>query len=155
MRTNKILKIGLPALALTILLSAGSVYASTENFTEKSTSLTPQQKEVLAEAKSLRDEGKVEEAQELLKESGIKFRGHGKRHQENRPDIKEAIENQDYEQFLELTKNSPRHQKITEEQFNKMVEIHKIFESGDKEAAKEMMKELGFKKGPRGPKEDK
>lgn len=63
--------------------------------------------------------------------------GHGWGRQGN--NLKTAIENNDYSTLGD-------NPKITEEQFNQMIEVHNLMQVGDYEVAKEMRKELGLNK---------
>lgn len=64
--------------------------------------------------------------------------------------VKAAVEQNDYNAWVTAvseSKMAEKHaDKINEETFGKLVEAHELFQSGDKEAAKEIMKELGLKK---------
>lgn len=62
--------------------------------------------------------------------------------------VQTAIENNDYEAWLEaMPENCPMHDNATEEDFNKMVEMHSLMAAGDFEGAREIQKELGFGPG--------
>jgi hypothetical protein len=139
-------------LAITLLIAGAgitSVYADSRGHR----SLTDEQKEAMQEVKVLFKDGKYEEAKVLAKELGLKkFRGFGKtKHMkmmggENMEAVKEAVRNNDYSAFQELISDKHFAEKITEEVFSKMVEVHSLVESGDKEGAREIMKEFGMKK---------
>lgn len=64
-------------------------------------------------------------------------------------EIKAAVENNDYDAWLAAISDTKMAEKnadnINEETFNKFVAAHNLFKAGDKEAAKEIMKDLGFK----------
>lgn len=79
--------------------------------------------------------------------------GKGKRPEGGPPpgfnqDIKNAIENNDYDAWAEAMQKTHMGEKnpdvINEEAFAKMVEFHDLMESGDKEGARELMKKNGF-----------
>jgi len=53
-----------------------------------------------------------------------------------------AIENNDYTAWQEAVVGRPIAEKVTEDDFAKMVEIHKLRASGDYEAAQALKKEL-------------
>ncbi|MFC1615672.1 hypothetical protein ACFL21_00895 [Patescibacteria group bacterium] len=60
--------------------------------------------------------------------------------------VKAALEAGDYQAFLDaVPEDAPIREKITEENFAKMLEAHQLMESGDKEGAKAIMEELGIK----------
>ena len=157
MKNSKTLTITLSALAF-LVLSAGVVYAASEEGFGRFSKLSDEQKEILEEARELRENGDFEAARELIENSEIDLprRGPGPASEEmmkNRDDIREAIENADYETFLELTENSPREIVMSEETFNKLVEAHSLRVDGDFEGAREIMDEIGWggpKEGGRG-----
>ncbi len=97
------------------------------------------------------EEGKREEARELAEELGMepgKMRKGMKKHRmherkENREEMRAAVAAGDYGQWAELMADHPRvEEMVTEENFAKLQEAHQLAESGDKEGAKEIMKEL-------------
>ena len=61
-----------------------------------------------------------------------------------------AIESNDYDSWLKLMteKHPEKIADFTQENFKKIVEIHQLMKSGDKEGAKKLMDELGLKMGP-------
>lgn len=67
---------------------------------------------------------------------------------ENHQAIQEAIENNDYATWLELMNDCPIKNKITEiiteENFDKFVEMHQFRKDGDFEAAQAIAEELGL-----------
>lgn len=116
--------------------------------------------QTLTKAHELKEEGKHEEARQLLKDAGLPMMGHGKAGMrggmdpETRDAMKEALDNADYEAFKELKADKPMSDKITEENFDKFVESHNLREAGDHEGARAIMEELGLQmKGP-GPRGD-
>jgi hypothetical protein len=66
----------------------------------------------------------------------------------HREDVREAIENNDYDKFVELTENSPREVDITEDTFDKLVTAHSLRVDGNYEEARQIMDELGYRRGP-------
>ena len=60
--------------------------------------------------------------------------------------MRAIMENGDYEAFKAMTPRNEemaeRHNNVTEEQFNKMVEAHNLRQSGDYEAAMLKLKEI-------------
>ncbi|MCF6276295.1 MAG: hypothetical protein L3J07_00435 [Candidatus Magasanikbacteria bacterium] len=68
---------------------------------------------------------------------------------ENREEIKQIIESKDYDAFkthLEENDRTQMLEKITEEKFNKFLEMRELAESGDKDGAREIREELKLKK---------
>ncbi|MFT5180034.1 MAG: hypothetical protein ACI9GH_000330 [Candidatus Paceibacteria bacterium] len=151
-QNKKTLIITLSILAFLLLSAGGVAYAASEEGFHKM-NLTEEQKEVLEEARELKEEGDLKGARELIKESGIVFpKKHHKYSEElmeKHEDIREAVENGDYDLFLELTEDSPRHIEINEDTFNRLVEAHALRQAGDHEGAREIMEELGLDKHPR------
>lgn len=155
MKNNKTLTITLSALAF-LVLSAGTAYAANvEGFQKRFRELTEGQISIIEQAGELKQNGNFEEAHNLLSESGIGMlnfhhsRGFSDRMMQNRDDIREAVENNDYNAFLSLVEDSPRHIEISEDDFNRLVEAHALRIEGDFEGAREIMDELGFSRGPR------
>lgn len=58
--------------------------------------------------------------------------------------IREAIDNNDYNAWVEAHGDNANSEELTQDRFNKMVEIHRLLEDGDEEGAQELMKEVGF-----------
>ena len=111
------------------------------------------------EAHQLMQDGKHEEAKQLLRDAGLPMMGHGKdgtrdgMDPEARDAIKEALDNSDYEAFKELKADKPMSNKITEKNFDKLIESHNLREAGGHEGARVIMEELGLGMkglGPRG-----
>ncbi|MCA9356324.1 hypothetical protein KC852_02270 [Candidatus Nomurabacteria bacterium] len=131
--------------ALTIFgLFAGQASA----FYPQAKNLTDEEKSQLEELHTLVEEGNFEEADKLREELGLPTREEMQaRHEEMRANheaIKEAIENNDYESFKDLTKDAPFAENVNEEFFAKMVEMHELRQSGDYEAADLIRQELGL-----------
>ncbi len=61
--------------------------------------------------------------------------------------VRVAVENNDYDAWSAAVVGTPRANKITVENFAKVVEAHNLRESGDYKSAKEVMKDLGMGKG--------
>lgn len=67
--------------------------------------------------------------------------------QEMREAVKEAVEDNDYDAFLEAVEGTKMADKIdSEADFDRLVEAHELREAGDREGAREIMEELGFDK---------
>lgn len=157
----------MPLLAL-VALSGGSAFASevqTENTAPRArVQLSETQKTVLAQIKTLHEQGRIEEAKALAKSSGIPkllkpFRGDHKNHtnkwpnHENRKKIDGALANKDFNLFKTLIVSTPFASIVTEETFFKLAEAYALREKGDYEGARKIMNELGFK--GHGPELDK
>lgn len=71
-------------------------------------------------------------------------------------EVQQAIENGDYDAWVELTQDHPQAAKMLEninaENFHLLNEMHQARQDGDMERAKEIADELGIEAGPRGPK---
>jgi len=124
----------------------------------------------LIEAHQLKSEGKYEEAKAILEELGVKRekgkRSHNKKghfqsgeFKEKREEVKKAFEAKDYEAWKTIITQDGRTPKIletiTEENFDRLVEMHELKKEGKYEEAKEIRDELGLKdkKGCRGNKD--
>lgn len=110
----------------------------------------------LVQAHELFEAGSTEEAKAIMEELGLgqkvgkHFRGkHKGEHREKFQQMKQILENQDYDAWAELMENHPRFEEleINENTFSKFLEAHELMESDDRDAAREIMEELGF--GPR------
>lgn len=95
-------------------------------------------------------EGLTEEHfQEVVQHRQQMGNRHGNREeiQESRSQIREAIENEDYPTWKTIIEAMPEHpQKIeaTEENFQKVLEVHALMTSGDREGADDLREELGL-----------
>lgn len=107
---------------------------------------------VMVQAHELAQSGEKEAAKELLEENGIHRpgkRGHGPK-SEHHEAVREAIESGDYEAWVEALSSHPNAEElISEENFATMQKAHELMESGEKEAAKELLEEAGFKRPER------
>jgi len=61
--------------------------------------------------------------------------------------VQEAIEKNDYQAFVEATKDQKFGPEVTEENFIKMAEMHNLIKSGDVEGAQALREELGLNQG--------
>lgn len=79
-------------------------------------------------------------------------KGKGGEFKMNHQEMKEAIESGDYDAWAELMGGQEHfdEEKITPETFESLGEIHQLMEDGDKEEARELMKELGLHPGRKG-----
>lgn len=118
--------------------------------------LTDDQRSALEQARELRQSGEAEAARDLLVEAGIDEEVlHELREaaRENRSEIHEAVEDGDYERFLELIADTPLADLITTEaDFERFKEAHELRESGDHDEARLILDELGIDKPHRGHK---
>lgn len=74
------------------------------------------------------------------------FKGKGmkKRSPEHMQAMQEVINNKDYNTFSELVKDKPIAEKITQENFDKFIQMHELMKQGDFEEAKKIHEELGI-----------
>lgn len=154
MTSKEILKIVAFALPAMALLVGTSVYADTAtrgrgNFPE----LTDEQKAIMEQVRELHQAGKFDEAKALIESSDLPMpmgpKGDRPEMDGHREEVRQAIEDNDFETFKELTADAPFADKVTEANFAKMVEAHQLMEDGDHEAARAIMEEIGFP-GPHG-----
>jgi len=111
------------------------------------------------EARRLMLEGQYEEAKALREELGLQQGGRGfkngmdgmrrgkKFDTQDFIAIKDAIINNDYTTWKNLMADKPMAEKITEEDFAKMVEMHNLMQAGNLEEAKVLREELGLNMG--------
>ncbi len=114
--------------------------------------LSGEQISAFEQAHELRKEGDKEAARDVIVEAGIGIDTmHAVREamQTHRKEMKSemhtAIENEDYEAFLEAVAGSPLSDIITtEDDFARFVEAHTLRVEGEHQAAREIMEDLGF-----------
>jgi len=91
-------------------------------------------------------EGKVKEAQALMPEKtwkrggangNSKFRRHSVLSKEDRENLFDSVEKGDYKTFSELTRRE-----VTQDEFNKMTQAHKLRNDGKFDEAHELMKNI-------------
>jgi len=112
---------------------------------------------LLVEIYNLKQEGKYEEAREIWQELGIEKAGKkGDTHYKGHKGkigffsgelevVEEAIENNDYEAWLQAVgEDSKIAGMITEENFPQFVEMHELMEEGNHEEALKIKEELGM-----------
>lgn len=64
----------------------------------------------------------------------------------NNEEVKAAFENNDYQSWVTAVGTDfPAVEKVTEENFHKMVEAHNLIQSGEREAAKAIFEEIGLR----------
>jgi hypothetical protein len=101
---------------------------------------------LIQQAHKLREDGDLEGAKALLEEAGLKI--HPRHHRRGpSPEIRQAIENRDYQAWAEGMKNHPNaDQFINQETFSQVLRVHELMQAGDKEAARDILQELGLGK---------
>ncbi|MFH1426044.1 MAG: hypothetical protein ABIG66_01275 [Candidatus Kerfeldbacteria bacterium] len=130
-----------------------------ERSTEAKEKVTEDTFNTLQEIKQLKEDGKFEEAKELMQElgpmPGMPGKGHMGKMQgmkgEHRAEMMQVFEDGDYEAWAALMQermnNRMGEEDISEDTFNKLKEAHDLRQSGDYDAARDIMEELGF--GPK------
>jgi len=139
----------IPVAAFAVTVTGASAFNS--EVLEKA-GLSNTQISAFEEAHELRKDGDREAAREVIVDAGIdqetleSVREAMKEHrEETRTAIKEAVDNEDYNAFVDAADGSPLADIITsEDDFEQFVEAHELREAGDKEAAKEILEDLGF-----------
>lgn len=118
------------------------------------TSLTQEQKDALTKAKALIDEGKKDEAQQLIKDAGLPtgraaMYRYKKGPKEPTEEMKQqheavmaAIRSNDFAKFKELTADKPFAGEIDADAFAKLVEAEKLRAAGDEAGARELLKDI-------------
>ena len=149
-------KTNIAVLGLAMLIAGTGITSAYNGFDRfDRPELTDDQKSAVEDIRDLMRDGKVDEAQTLAEESGLPHfagnrMGMGKGMMRENPDrdaVREAVENNDYATFVELRKNMPFAEDVSEETFAKMVAAHQLMLSGDRDGALEIMKEIAPEKG--------
>jgi hypothetical protein len=149
-------KTNIAVLGLAMLIAGTGITSAYNGFDRlEGQQLTDGQKSAIEGIRDLMRDGKIDEAQTLAEESGLPHfagnrMGMGKGMMRENPDrdaVREAVENNDYATFVELRKNMPFAEDVSEETFAKMVEAHKLMLAGDRDSAFEIMKEIAPEKG--------
>lgn len=120
--------------------------------------LTDAQKAALKEAKTLHDAGKDDEAKAKLESAELKGMGpmggiHGHAHSEKHQAMRAALEAEDYAAFLKAVAGSS-FASSTKAQFDILVEVSELHESGKHKEARALMKTAGFPKSERAEKHE-
>lgn len=154
MEKNKTKKIAfklIPLFAL-MLFIAGTLNVYAWGGFGNQNNLTDVQKQTLEQARDLKQQGKFDEAQNLIKNSGIQLPERAIKNQEstkerhqNNLGIRTAIENNNYTEFKKLIADKPFTDQVNEQVFAKIVQAHNLRMGGDFEGAKTVMNEIGFK----------
>ena len=120
--------------------------------------ITEENFSTFAQIHNLVEEGKLEEAKALKAELGLgmrdgqgmksgdmgRFKSGGMMGLGNTEAARAAVEAGDYEAWKAAIGDSPMAEKITAENFSKMVEAHKLMLEGKYEEARELKTEMGF-----------
>lgn len=119
-----------------------------EQITAENFSRFVEMHEHLEAAKAIADELGLKKAPKMQKKSGM-MKGHLMK---NRKEIREAVENGDYNAWVELHSQGEHEAKIlefiTEENFYLLGELHEAIQNQDFETAKEIKAELGLPDRP-------
>ena len=84
-------------------------------------------------------------ADEGVGEKGRWFKGeHKEQRQEQKDQMDEIFANKDFAAWQELMADKPFKSEMTEEDFEKMIQVHELKQSGDFEGAKALAEELGL-----------
>lgn len=79
--------------------------------------------------------------------SGFMGRGMGNFSSDNHEAIESALDNKDYNAWKEAVGDTRMSEAVTEENFSAFADAHELMESGDHEAARDTMNELGLDMG--------
>lgn len=143
-------KIILPVALFAITAGGAAAFSADEDLLAK-LNLTSNQTEALEKADEVRREAH-EKVQAILKDAGIdmetmhsiKSAEHTARAQHHKV-VREAVQNEDFEAYRAAVANTPFEDTVTtEEEFAKLIEAHKLHESGEHAAAKILMEEIGL-----------
>lgn len=88
--------------------------------------------------------GDFEGAKALAEELGFPMRKMKSRDKMFNSEIKQALENGDYDTWSELTADQPIAEIITADNFDQLVKLHQLKQAGDIEEAKALAEELGL-----------
>lgn len=157
---KKILSGRTGAYIVTGLLVGGSivggarVYAfglNRESIPKVFSSFSSHDQNVIQQAIAIRKQAE-DQVKDLLSKNGIDIkdvrdaeRAYAK---ESRSDFAEVLKSDDYEAYLDLIEGTPMEGKIDKETFEKLVDAHNLRQSGDKEGANTILKELRLKRHP-------
>ena len=99
---------------------------------------------MLSQMHDLRSDGKHEEAQKIHDQLGLPQRLHRMHRMHSNEAVQTALKNNDFSAWQEAVKNRPIAEKVTKEDFSKMVELHNFREGVEHQKANKIRKELGF-----------
>lgn len=110
--------------------------------------LTDEQRAAIEQARELRAEGELDAARDLLVEAGFDedtLRSMHRARHEAHSEMREALQNNDYEAFLAAVEGTPLADIITSEaDFEQFREAHELRKDGEWEEAEELFAELGI-----------
>lgn len=147
-------QIMIPVAAFAVTATGASAFNS-DILESHDVSLTDTQIEVLEEAHELRHNGTDRtEIKEMFEAAGLdqetlqKIRTITREYRDEMHEaVKKAIDNEDYDAYLEAVADTPRADLIdSESDFEKLLEAHELREDGDHEGVREILSELGFEK---------
>ncbi|MBD3238598.1 MAG: hypothetical protein GF332_03095 [Candidatus Moranbacteria bacterium] len=127
------------------------VQAIDQRMTELETLKTQESFSTIIKAHELREQGQHQEARQLLEDADIRIPRKVNRHahREKRRGLKQALEQNDFAKFQELTENREIGSIIdTREEFDRLVEAHELMQQGEFEQARQIKDELGLPQGP-------
>jgi Mn-containing catalase len=149
MKKNKFM---IPALVFGLMVIGSSAYAygGGASVTDVFKNFTPEQQAAIQKAQDIR-QAADKEAKDVLDAAGVDMKAmHDAMmmyQQAQREKMDTILENDDYTAFLDAIENTPMTGTLTEEDFNKMVQAHKLMKSGDKAGAMKVLQDAGIK-GP-------
>ena len=127
-----------------------ATFASLVVDTPLAKNVTEENFDKFVEAHTLMQAGDFEGAKAIREELGFKTKPRGQfkheRNAENKEIVFEAIETGDYSAWKEAVGDRPIAEKITEENFSQLAEMHNLIQNGDKEGAKAIAEELDIHK---------
>ncbi len=142
----------LPAFAVIGLLTLGGLSAQAFNLGTNNlaafTNFSQAEQTAIQKSFDIRQAAEVE-ADKVLAAAGLdKTKLHQAimtYHQGEKSKFEASITAGDYKTFSDLVKGSPMAKGLTEENFNKLVEAHKLRQAGDMAGARKIMESVGFK----------
>jgi len=146
---NKTKALLIPIAAFAVTVTGASAFNSS---VLENAGLDTQQIAAFEQAHELRKDGDKDAARDVLVEAGVDMdtmkevheamKGH---REEMKEAVKVALQDGDYDAFLEAVEGSPVADIVdSPEEFALFTEAHDLREAGDREAAREIMEELGF-----------
>jgi len=152
---NKTKALLIPIAAFAVTVTGASAFNS--DVLQKA-GLDTEQISAFEQAHELRKEGDTETARDVLVEAGVDMetihsvREAMKEHREEMHQaVEDAVHNGNYDAFLEAVEGSPVSEIVdTPEEFALFTEAFYLRDAGEKEAAREIMEELGFEGGMHG-----
>jgi hypothetical protein len=144
----------IPVAAFAMTVGTASAFSGSDFIKHLDLELSDEQLKALEQAQEIRDDAR-EDAEAVLEAAGLD----GEKMREVHDALREArkaqseamrtaIENNDYTAFLAAVEGTKVGEVVdTEAEFEQFVAAHELIKDGDREAAKEIMDELGFE-GP-------